>query len=230
FRVDAGPWTPMARQSYGDWTAKPAVPIADGSHVQFRAESGGATLSSGTYRWPEAAPVPAWPVAGRSYATYHVTGSGGSPAGDIYSSYEGQVAFRYTAAGAWQATCDLTVRHHNEHEQPVDTFVVAHETKPLAPPAWPANVAVGQRVEGQGVGDCEHTFLDVEVVGEGAYATRQSGAPATVPSWKGHLDDCGCRAFSAEWARHQGLLLEGSFAGRGGGHRAVLIDTDAPIR
>ncbi|HEX2065303.1 MAG TPA: hypothetical protein VHI93_00685, partial [Candidatus Thermoplasmatota archaeon] len=47
FRVDAGPWTPMARQSYGDWTAKPAVPIADGSHVQFRAESGGATLSSG---------------------------------------------------------------------------------------------------------------------------------------------------------------------------------------
>lgn len=229
YRVDGGAWRPLARQAYGDWAAGTGAAIPDGSLVQFRAESG-ATLLSGAYRWPAATPVPAWPVAGRSYAIYDVGGGGGSPAGDVYSEYQGTVTFRHTAAGAWQATCDLTRHHHSDYEVPTDTYATVHETKALAPPAWPANVTLGQRVEGQGVGDCAATFLVVDVVGETTYTTKQSGWGAMVPAWDGYLDDCGCHAYDADWARHHGLLLRGSFAGLGGGHHAALLDTDAPIR
>ncbi|MCA1810800.1 MAG: hypothetical protein LC623_02180, partial [Halobacteriales archaeon] len=229
FRVDGGAWKPLARQAYGDWTANPGTAIADGSLVQFRAEAG-STLLSGSYRWPTATPVSAWPVAGRSYATYDVSGWGGSPAGDTYDDYDGTVTFRYTSAGAWQATCDLTRHRHDEYTTPVDTYTTVHEASAIAPPLWPTNVTVGQQVEGSGVGDCDLTYLHVDVVKEDLYATKQSGTAVTVATWRGYLDDCGCHYYSADWARHQGLLLEGSFGGMGGSHGASLLDTDAPIR
>jgi hypothetical protein len=226
FRVDGGAWKPMTRQAYGDWTANPAVP--DGSLVQFRAESG-QTATSGTYRWPSATPVGPWPVAG-SYATYTVSGHDGSPMGDVYGEYDGTVAFRYTSAGTWQATCDITRHGHTDYDVPHDTYATRREVKTLAPPMLPTDAVPGQRVEDDSVGDCAYQSLTVDVVGPGSVATRQSGTPATAPTWHGYLDDCGCHAWQADWARHQGLLLEGSFAGMGSGHSAKLLDTDAPIR
>ncbi|MEA3203090.1 MAG: hypothetical protein QOI63_760, partial [Thermoplasmata archaeon] len=225
FRVDGGAWHPLARQSYGDWTA--GFPVPDGSLVQFRAESG-QTLLSGSYRWPTATPVPAWPVAG-SYATYHVSGWDGSPAGDVYDEYEGNATFRF-AAGAWQLTCDLQRHHHTDYDTPMDTYATTHETKALAPPMWPASVAAGQEVDHDGVEACGTTQIPTKVTGETTFDVRLSGAPATVAAWHGYLDDCGCHAWEALWARHQGLLLYDAFSGLGGGYSATLLDTDAPIR
>jgi hypothetical protein len=227
-RADGGAWHPLSLRSWGAWAA--SFPIPDGGLVQLRARAtdGGQTLS-GLYRWPAATPVPAWPATG-SYAAYHVSGWGGSPAGDVFDEYEGEATFRFTAAGAWQLTCDLKRHHHSDYDTPMDTFSTTHETKALAPPVWPADVATGQQSDHDGVQECGIGQVRTVVTGETSFDTRLSGAPATVPAWHGYLDDCGCRAWEAVWARHHGLLLYDAFSGLGGGFSATLQDTDAPLK
>jgi hypothetical protein len=227
-RADGGAWHRLTLRSWGSWAA--SFHILPGSQVQLRATAGsGQTALSGLYLWPSATPVGAWPVAG-SYASYHVSGWGGSPAGDVYTEHEGEVVFRFTSAGAWQATCDLQYHHHSDYDTPMDTYSTVHTVKALAPPAWPTNVTAGQEADHDGVEECGTTQISTQVTGETTFDTRQSGAPATVAAWHGYLDDCGCHAWEALWARHQGLLLYDAFSGLGGGFSATLTDTDAPLR
>jgi hypothetical protein len=223
FRIDGGPWHPLAQQGYGDWTA--AFPVPDGSFVQFRAESS-QTLLSGSYRWPAATPVPAWPVAG-SYATYHVNGGSGDPGGSFDENYNGTITFRFTA-GTWQATCDFARQRYDAYP-PTYTNWTTHTTATLSPPTWPTNVTAGQEIDLDGLADCQRTQLFTQVVGPTTFVTQQSGIAVDALAWHAYLDNCGCHEYSADWARHQGLLFGSSFAGMAEGVTTKLLDTDAPI-
>jgi hypothetical protein len=223
-RVDGGAWQPLSKRSWGAWAASFHVP--DGSRVQLQACASTCVLS-GHYVWPEARPVPAWPVVG-STAVYQVHTSGGSPTGEVRTTHDFEARFTYTESG-WQVACSGTRQDHDEFADPVDRTSPYSASGAFAPPSWPSRVAPGQEVADQVVGLCRLDDFSTRVTGAGSHQVQVSGRAAPVATWEGHLDPCGCQAWDAAWAQEGGLLVSWSFAGRGGGYTGELTATDAPI-
>lgn len=226
-RVDGGAWKALPRQPYGDFAA--ALPAPDGSLVQFRAcDAAGACVQSSQYRWPTAQPV-VWPTPEASYVTYQAHGVDGSPAGDVYTEYDVEVAFRFQRDGTWRADCHGTEHRHTDYSEPQDTYTPIAALGTYAPPMWPTNVAPGQNVTGKVVGRCALTDFSTQVTGEGSVATKVVGQPVTAQTWHAYYEPCPCAGYEADWARHQGLLLKWWFGGMGSGYFGNVTDTDAPI-
>ena len=226
-RVDGGAWVAMALREWGAWAVSTHAPA--GAHVQLRARAAdGSVAESGAYRWPDATPVPAWPVAGASYATYRIHSHSGSPAGDVGTTYDYEARFRYTSSG-WEVACEGTRRDHDEHADPADTTTPYRGSGAFAPPRWPTQVTVGQEVSGEVVGLCTLDPFGSTVDGQADHPVTVGGRNATVPTWHAYHEPCPCQAYEAEWARRGGLLVSWWFGGTGSGYRGELTATDAPI-
>lgn len=172
----------------------------------------------------------AWPVAGRSYATYHVRDGGGSPGGDFSETYEGNVTMRYTAAGTWTATCD-GVSHHFDNWGGFgnDTYTPFHATTALAPPMWPVAARLDENVTGKVIVQCHDQDFSTTVVGSGNLTVLQDGQPEQAATHHAYYEPCPCAGYEAQWARHQGILLKWWHGGMAGGESGELVDTDASV-
>jgi hypothetical protein len=234
-RVDEGVWQPLARRAWGDWSLERAIP--DGSVVRFRAVAlDGAAIESGGWRWPSITPVDGasssqWPREG-SYLVYAVDAGSGSPGGDWWEDFEGNVTLRHLS-GRWEAECVGKATLYSEHEgpEPVTTVTPYRIKAALEPPMAPTDVTAGQQIDFPTLDPlCAPDWETSVVTSQGNFATRKNGVATQAPSWNLDWDHgCNCMGTSANWSLRDGLLLRWGFGGRASHAFGILLDTDAPI-
>jgi len=234
YRVDSGAWQPLARQTYGDWTAAASVP--DGSYVQFRAESG-QTLTSGPFVWPSARAVATWPVEG-SHVRYSLEQGEGDPGGSYWTETQADLAYTFTS-GRWVGTCrghtDETYSNgttsHADWTSTIDTFP--------PPPASRTDLQVNDTllvypVQPSGYAhDCERREEDQRITNVTRVATGlqdSTGRALQLPAFTSvQVEECGCYSTYVDWDARLGLLLDWHHEGMSAGYQGRLVETDAPI-
>ncbi len=109
YRIDSGAWSPLTRQTWGDWAT--SVTPGAGADVQFRAVAkSGHSAESGAYVWPGPVVAPAWPVAG-SHVTYELFSR--LVSGNHVTTSEATQHLTYDGA-QWNAVCTGTTTEESD--------------------------------------------------------------------------------------------------------------------
>lgn len=248
-RVDGGPWQDLSQKAWGDWAAP--IKADNGSIVEFLAFSAGRDpggAMSGRFVWPSGRPVAAWPVEG-SFVSYGLNHGFGSPGGGYAIETEATLRLVYHA-GAWSGTC-VGRTQESRSDSPSDPYVVYHDYNWTyavheGPSTAPASPTVGSSYDfhplevgelpSENSGSCgrgDHVSL---VMGKERTATSlkdRDGHALTMELWAAHHDPADTTPVADDlwWDPHLGLLVKWDHSQQdGGGTRAAMTDTDAPIR
>jgi hypothetical protein len=232
-RVNDGAWSPLARQSWGDW-AKAMTPGA-GADVQFRAVAKtGQVAESGVYSWPGAMASAAWPQAG-SFVTY-----------DLYSKQSGGGSLSQTDAvmrlsyvgSRWNAVCTGTTTEEGDGQSTTTewTYTTVQGPRQVSPNFAPGTTTNPRLIAMPAWGGtCEVTEWIIQVGGEEWHesAMMRTDDPYVLRALTGtETADQDYQSLDLSWEKRLGLVLDWTRAGHMTGtayYEGHLVGTDAPI-